>query len=171
MNDSVTPAPDAHRRAGPLRWILSGLLVMVAVAVGCDLFDDSPVAPPRNATEMVHPPRGMPRGYYAASNLVRNRHRSTHSFYKDVIGIVFSQTASGRQRQAAIDSIQGEVIGGVPLGRSNTVYMVRIPPDQTNERVFAASAKVQRLPGVRLAMSSRILRHISDQTTAVAGID
>ncbi|HUK21803.1 MAG TPA: S8 family serine peptidase [Gemmatimonadales bacterium] len=99
----------------------------------------------------------MPRGYYAASNLVRNRHRSTHSFYKDVIGIVFSQTASGRQRQAAIDSIQGEVIGGVPLGRSNTVYMVRIPPDQTNERVFAASAKVQRLPGVRLAMPDLVI--------------
>ena len=139
-------------RKGVLRLSLVSGTLLLAALVACDLFNDSPMGP---ATALAIPeaqlPRSVPRGYYALSNLVSNPRRSTHKFYKDIVTILFSRSATGAQRKSAIDSIGATLVGGVKLGRYNSIYLVRIPADPTNNRVFDAAKRLRRFPGVRFA--------------------
>jgi hypothetical protein len=62
---------------------------------------------------------------------------------------MFKESASASERQAAIDSIAGEVIGGEPVGRGG-YYYVRIRGDASGEAVFRAIAKLEKLSQVDL---------------------
>ena len=92
-------------------------------------------------------------GVLLGKNLVRNPRRSTSLFYRDIVEVWFRPTATAAERRAAIDSIAGVVVGGFLVGHE-CVYVVRIPPDSTHDRVFDAAGAVRRLPGVHLAMPS-----------------
>lgn len=95
-------------------------------------------------------PDSVPTGYYDAANLVRNS-RFPSPFYRDVVSVLFYPAATVGQRQAAVDSVDGTVIGGVRLGDEDGFYLIRLPPDSLNNRPLDAAAKLTRLPGVQVA--------------------
>jgi hypothetical protein len=112
----------------------------------------APGAAPRANPVPATAPDSVPRGYYDASNLVRNTARLSVSFYRDIVAVLFKPTATIAQRQAVVDSVSGTVIGGLPLcGAGDGFYLVRLPHDSTNNRPLDAAAKLMGLPGVGAA--------------------
>ena len=63
------------------------------------------------------------------------------------------------QRQAALDAIDGIVIGGMSLGAPNDYY-VQLPPSGDVQSLIAAIRKVRVMPGVRAA-NINILNNIT----------
>jgi hypothetical protein len=97
-------------------------------------------------------PDSVPAGYYDGSNLVRNPARLSAYFYRDIVAVLSKPTATIAQRQAAVDSVNGTVIGGLPLcGAGDGLYLVRLPHDSTNNRPLDAATKLKGLPGVGAA--------------------
>src|SRR6185437_520341 len=96
-------------------------------------------------------PDTVPAGYYSYSNLVQNPDSFPGLFYRDIVSIFFQATASQPQRQAAIDAIGGSVIGGVRFGTTDGLYLVRLPHDSTNNRVFGATDQLRGMSSVAVA--------------------
>jgi hypothetical protein len=71
-------------------------------------------------------------------------------FPRDLVLVAFKEDASQAERQAAIDCIGGEVIGGEPVD-SGGYYYIRVPSDSTGGGVFAAIAKLDKLRQVAVA--------------------
>lgn len=69
---------------------------------------------------------------------------------RNVIWVSFDDGASQAQRQAAIDSIGGVVIGGQYLSPGG-IYYVEIAGDSTGDAIRRATLTLESLPGVDLA--------------------
>jgi hypothetical protein len=67
-----------------------------------------------------------------------------------VLSVVFAVGATQAERQAAIDLVDGTVIGGLNSGRDGWYY-VRVEGDGTIETVFEIAHTVDALPQVYLA--------------------
>lgn len=87
---------------------------------------------------------------YAPTNVVSGDSVMTGPYPRDVIWLWFNDDATQAERQAAVDSIGGEVIGGAAI-RPGGVYYVRIEDDGTAGPLHAAIAKLRTLSQVRLA--------------------
>ena len=99
------------------------------------------------------PPEGRPDGLYDDTNIVVNNAKlGSGRVVKNTIGVLFKRTATQKQRQAAIDSVEGIVVGGYSaLDNGDGVYLVRVPSDVTGSLVAAAIAKLKRLSQVDFA--------------------
>jgi hypothetical protein len=97
------------------------------------------------------PPEGTPASVaaeiYAPENLLLESPHMRRPFPRDVLLIWFQYGATQRQRQAALDTICGEVIGGERFGQGG-YYHVRIRGDDTGDRLFRAINLLRRLPQV-----------------------
>jgi subtilase family protein len=114
-----------------------------------------PSGPPFPATA----PDSVPTGYYAAANLVRNDARFSFAFFRDVVAVLFSPTTSVAERQAAVDSIGGTVVGGVRLDGVDGFYLIALPPDNQNDRVIDAAERLNEMLAVRVAMPDFVLEN------------
>jgi hypothetical protein len=101
----------------------------------------------------------VPAGYYAAANLVRNDARFSFAFFRDVVAVLFSPTATVAQRQAAVDSVGGSVIGGVRLDGVDGFYLIGVLPDSQNDGVLNAAERLNGMAGVRVAMPDFVLEN------------
>ena len=90
------------------------------------------------------PEEGIPWRYYSNDNLVFNHPRMSGPYPRNVVMIAFRDEATQEQKQAAIDAIGGEVIGGGWGG----YYYVRIQDDGTAAPLWKAIDLLLALPQV-----------------------
>jgi hypothetical protein len=88
---------------------------------------------------------------YADSNLVYSHPRGSGRYPRNVVQVAFRVDASPEERQAAIDAIKGEVVGGVRVGDSDGYYYIRIPLNGTAAPVWQAVDVLNGLPQVEYA--------------------
>jgi hypothetical protein len=111
----------------------------------------SPVVP-------VVAPDSEPGYLYADSSRTRDDRWPGAPFVRDVVLLRFTQHATQQERQAAVEEIHGTVIGGYPFPRppQEGMYLIRLPRDPTNDRLFAAIAALKQLPQVDFAIPNQI---------------
>lgn len=99
------------------------------------------------------PPAGRPAGLYDDTNVVvNNANLGAGRVVKNTIGVLFKRSATQAQRQAAVDSVQGIIVGGYPaFNNADGVYLVRVPIDGTGTLLAAAISKLQTLSQVDFA--------------------
>lgn len=102
-------------------------------------------------------PDSIPAFLSQDSVIVSDQSKYPLKFSKNVVLVAFTNSATTAQRNAAITSISGAVIGGVPFRASPGYYIVAIPPDASNENVFTAVQHLKTLPGVRNAMPNAMI--------------
>jgi hypothetical protein len=90
------------------------------------------------------PPGGRPAWLYDDSMQIVGSGRVS----KNVISIAFIAGASQEVKQAAIGSICGVVVGGMP---QTGLYLVKIPADGTESAVHDAVKKIRAMPGILVA--------------------
>lgn len=103
-----------------------------------------------NPVPMV-PPDSIPARIFDESNVVTNPSHWTGPILRNVIRVLFADRATQEQRQAAVDAINGEVIGGdhaLPAPE----YLIQIPDDGTDRPLFAALDTLDRFPQVVAAV-------------------
>lgn len=72
---------------------------------------------------------------------------------KGVLGVRFSDSATSSQRQAAIDSVAGQVIGGSHFDTSDPgLYFIRVPGGTTIRGLDSLAKIVRRQPGVLMSI-------------------
>lgn len=87
---------------------------------------------------------------YAPANIVAEDSLVTGPYPRDIIWLWFRDDAPQSERQAAVDQINGEVVGGSYV-RPGGIYYVRICQDGTTGPLHEAIATLRTLPQVKLA--------------------
>ena len=109
----------------------------------------------------VPPPDSTPAWIFADSNRVGvGCPHCSPAYVKDVVVVAFHPTASPQDRQAAVELVCGEVVGGLPWSDGGGYYYVRVPHDSLQRNVHAAIDELRRLPAVHSAFRDLVLsRH------------
>lgn len=102
----------------------------------------------------IFSPDSMPSGaladsIYAPENRISDP-RLGNWVPRDIVFLSFDPDATQKQRQEAIDLIDGRVVGGVPV-HTGAWYIVRIPSDGTAEPLVQAIRALESLSTVRAA--------------------
>jgi hypothetical protein len=98
------------------------------------------------------PPNNVPVGLYDDTNIVVNNAYLGRNAIKNTILVLFKATATQAQRQAAVDSVKGVVVGGHPLfPNADGTYLVRVANDASGSVMAAAITKLQSLSQVDFA--------------------
>lgn len=147
--------PRSHRQTFMFIW---GSALVLTVG-GCHQRASKPRLAPSVSQGTAHVPALPPDSISQAvwdelhvpTNIITNDARLTGKFPRNLVVIMFHPTAPTAERQAAIDSIHGEVVGGIPLTPGGQYY-VRIQDDGTAEPLFQAIEKLQSLAQVDYAM-------------------
>lgn len=98
-------------------------------------------------------PDTVPAGLYAPENILLN---SPHFWIsdkvaRDLVNVTFREGATRAERQAAIDGVGGEVIGGMRMKFSEGDYLVRVEDDGTGAGLKAAADLLNAHPAVLAA--------------------
>lgn len=102
--------------------------------------DSPPDSIPMSAWEAMYAPRNMePPGV-----------EWPRPFPRNIVVVLFREETARVEKQRAIDTIQGVVVGGEPIGRGG-FYYVRIPDDGTSQPLFRAIETLKSLPQVETA--------------------
>ena len=96
-------------------------------------------------------PSTLPSWVYAATNLDSNTVALPGAFLKNIVIVEFKPSATLSQRQAAVASVNGAVVGGVPGSASEGHYYLSVPDSNRGEGLIAAVRKLESLPQVQLA--------------------
>jgi subtilase family protein len=88
---------------------------------------------------------------YSASNLDSNTAALPGVFLKDIVIVEFKSSATASQRRAAVDSVHGTVVGGVPSRAGEGHYYLRVPDSTQGGGLVSAVQKLGTLPQVQLA--------------------
>lgn len=112
------------------------------------------VSAPAAAVVRLEPPDSEPQWMYVPSNWATDSARWGGRFTRDIVMLLFRQTATQSERQAAVEAVHGTVVGGKRLAESPGlgIYLLLLPHDPTNDRLFAAIDALRKLPNVRWAM-------------------
>jgi len=165
--DSVVPATSPST-PGALLWRYDTLLVAAGErqvlaagaksrvrwiemdAVGVSVFrvafhtravTTTPTVPPT-------PPSGIPLDLYHESNVIAGSRLATGPYPRNVVLVRFHRSATQAERQAAIDLVGGEVVGGSPIAG---IYIVKAPEDGTDAPLVSAIERLSTLPQVASA--------------------
>jgi hypothetical protein len=133
-------APGARSR---VRWV-----EMDAVGVSVFRVTFHTRAVTTTPTVPLTPPSGRPAELYHESNVIAGSRLATGPYPRNVVVVVFHRAATQAERQAAIDLVGGEVVGGYP--RSG-IYLVKAPDDGTDAPLVSAIEKLSALPQVASA--------------------
>jgi subtilisin family serine protease len=87
-------------------------------------------------------PDSVPASVQDTANIVTDV-RSPLPFSRDVVVVRFKTGASQAARSAAIQRVSGIVIGGLRGEASDGGYIIQLPPDPTNDRVFDAMSALE----------------------------
>jgi hypothetical protein len=98
----------------------------------------------------VTAPDTVPAWVYAPGNLASDTGAS-YDYYADVIIVAFKSTATQADRQAAIDAVNGVVVGGQPMPPGEGLYYVRLEAGRRLEPLVNAVIKLWPLPQVATA--------------------
>lgn len=99
----------------------------------------------------MQPPDSVPAWVYADTNLAQGSEFVSGPFLKSVLIVRFVNGASLGDRQAAIDSVNGEVIGGLRLDGAEGRYVIRVSDPGTGELLVQAETILNSLPQVAVA--------------------
>lgn len=99
-------------------------------------------------TVPMTPPSGRPAELYQESNVIAGSRLATGPYPRNVVVVVFHRAATQGERQAAIDLVGGEVVGGYP---QSGIYLVKAPEDGTDAPLVSAIEKLSTLPQVASA--------------------
>ena len=99
----------------------------------------------------LQPPDSVPAWVYADSNLSSRTEFVSGEFYKGVLMVRFHSGASLADRESAIASVNGEVIGGWPMVGTEGRYLIRVPDPGTGENLVEAESLLNSLPQVAVA--------------------
>jgi subtilisin family serine protease len=72
------------------------------------------------------------------SSLVTDPRAPIYRFSRNVVLVTFRPGTTQQQRAAAVGSVAGTVIGGKRLNGVDGLYLIQLPADATNDRVFDA---------------------------------
>jgi hypothetical protein len=98
------------------------------------------------------PPDTIPAWIVADSNLVGDSVQTAAYFYANVIRVRFRTGTSQADRQAAIDAVQGVVVGGRPYPAGEGAYYVRIEAGRRIEPLRAAATRLRGMRQVAVAV-------------------
>jgi hypothetical protein len=76
---------------------------------------------------------------------------ASYDYYADVIIVSFKSTATQADRQAAIDSVNGVVVGGQPMPPGEGFYYVRLNAGRRMEPLARAVTRLWSLPQIAAA--------------------
>ena len=96
-------------------------------------------------------PDSVPDWVYADENIISNSPLMPGKFLRNIVIIGFQMDATQAERQAAVDAINGTVIGGRRWYRTDGDYYVQIQDDGTARPLFEALETLNALPQVDLA--------------------
>ena len=93
----------------------------------------------------------------APANILHDPPGLSGSYIRDLVYVKFLPTATQADRQAAIDAVQGTVVGGMNIGGPERFYAVRIayvllPGDGTSGPILRPRAAFMANPQVKLAI-------------------
>lgn len=115
-----------------------------------EMVDQALAASPRDAsrefTVPAIPPCTKPKWFQDDSSWAGPDH---HGYLKRAIGITFEPQATRQQKQLAVDTIHGRVVGGSLVGESWGYYLVRVDDDGTGKQLGPALAVLHALPQVQ----------------------
>lgn len=102
------------------------------------------------------PPDSVPAGLYSPSSVVEDPDLPGSRYVRDVVVILFRATSTQAERQTAVASISGTVIGGHRLFGVDGYYLVRVHGDTSIRSAKSAVAKLRTLPQVEEASLERV---------------
>jgi hypothetical protein len=146
----------------PTMRILRSLVITLGLATGlksahAQIANVIPSAPPDTVPAWVSADTAQLRGTYAIG-----RYTSRH-----VLIVGFAASATQAQRQAAIDAVDGVVVGGSRGG----LYIVQVSSDSTGAGLFAAQRKLRTLSQVTLVVFYQSDGIVPNSRTAQADPD
>ncbi len=97
------------------------------------------------------PPDTVPAWIYADSNLVADSVQTAAYFYANVIVVRFEPGTPQADRQAAIEAVGGEVVGGRPYPTGEGIYYVRLDAKRRIEPLRAAGRALRKMPQIAVA--------------------
>jgi hypothetical protein len=143
LSQELYPASKSRRRSIQLQ-VVSGNPTVFTVLVRVQAQNANPVP--------ALPVFGIPPGIYADTNIVLDPPQMSGRVVKNIVEVIFKASATQAQRQAAIDSIRGTVVGGLPfINNGDGLYLVRIPSTSNADPVFAAIATLKAMSQVQFA--------------------
>lgn len=89
------------------------------------------------------PPDSIPTWVLADSSIDGN------GYTKQLIEVLFQSSATQPERQAALQSVDGTVIGGLPMTSGDGYYLVQVPDDGSGAQLDSAVVHMTMLPAVR----------------------
>jgi len=95
-------------------------------------------------------PDTVPAWVHTQANLASDTGAS-YDYYADVIIVSFKSTATQADRQAAIDSVNGVVVGGQPMPPGEGFYYVRLNAGRRMEPLARAVTRLWSLPQIAAA--------------------
>ena len=122
------------------------VLIASAVSVACQR-DEGRVNSCRSGPIPDTPPDTIPTWVYADSNIVTNPPYMSGRMVKNVVAVMFKSSASASDRQAAVDFVCGELIGGSP----SWTYFLRVPSDSLGAGMWRSVQALERHPSVEYA--------------------
>ncbi|HSE66659.1 MAG TPA: hypothetical protein VLB12_06715 [Gemmatimonadales bacterium] len=99
----------------------------------------------------AQPPDSIPAWVFADSNMSPGSTSIAGTFVKNVLFVRFRASATVLERQAAIDSVRGEIVGGVADPSGNGYYIVRVQDPGDGSALLASAARLEVLPQIRIA--------------------
>lgn len=86
----------------------------------------------------LQPPDTLPQGLYNDANLTRSSPCFGGPYLANIVILTFRSDATQLQRQQAVDTVRGEVIGGRRWKSGEGYYYVQLPSDSTGQNVCNA---------------------------------
>lgn len=123
------------------------MLLIFVIALSCGRVQEGrPIVP-------ALAPDSIPGFLYDEENLVRDTTGRGNAFMRGIVVVRFRQGATVRERQQAIDAVNGVVVGGKAVDDGEGFYLVRIPhdPDPGQSLMFAAIARLKAMAQVQVA--------------------
>ena len=93
------------------------------------------------------PPDSAPRWFADDSSWEGAQHRG---YLNGVLTVIFTPSSTRAEKQAAVEAVQGTVIGGGLVGSSWGYYYVRLPHDGSGAELTKAIAILEALPQVQV---------------------
>jgi hypothetical protein len=101
------------------------------------------------------PPDSVPEWIHAAENMTNyNSPHMSGRYPRNSLWVIFDPSATQEEKQAALDFVGVNVVGGDPVLRA---YLVRIQDDGTTYPLFEVIEKLEGLPQVRFTLVDAII--------------
>ena len=131
---------------------LGALLLLAACGGSTPVSERAPAAPaPQRARVPAQTPDTVPAWVYDHAHWEEDSPLMSGTFLRNMVLVVFQAGATQPERQAAVDLINGEVVGGVRAFGDEGFYFVRIADDGTAGPLFRAMGLLESLPQVSIA--------------------